>query len=902
MDSSVPMNRYVEQLEKRLLEQEKRLVAQEELISLLKEKMAAGDTVAVAGTSGAAHHRLSRRPDDRGVSFVGSRKSDNIQAVVPTKYTAYFVTRVHPDVSAEALAKDLLSNVEEMTSVKCSRMKTRYTSYSSFHVVVPAEQCQLVESDDAWPEGSLVKVFSGRLLPKFVLDTFDSNAPEKTRNTGPKKTKQTKQTTAKTSVRPSVASGSVNSPTNGRVQNETFLLGCTYIPPSSSLEFYLDHCAVVEQLCLSLPDARVYLAGDYNLPTSVWSYDDECGLSVDCPLSSPAVQVCESFNSCSLRQVNSWPNRHNVFLDLLFSSDVNVLTYEALDPLLPHHSNHNSFHFDLALRQHIEFLPLDSIVFDYKKCDIKALKKSLSNVNWNSLLGQHDLECVVQSFYNVLSAGIALCTPQKRIFSSSYPRWFSSELRKLTVEKKKAHAKFKRSNLQTDYIRFSVLREKCKYLSGKCHKDHLHKVSESIKSNPKYFWRFSEETRKVNGMPKQMTLDGVTCSAPEDIANLFSCSFSSAYQEPREQVPVYPVKDCIDFNTCQFSSAEVFRALSSLPLKFSSGPDNIPPFILRKCASVLANPLSVIFNRSLSSGIFPEAWKLSFIIPIFKSGDRCNVGNYRGVCIQSAIPKVLDKLVSISLSAACKHFISDEQHGFTAKRSTVTNLLCYQHDIIDAFQSSSCVHSIYTDVSKAFDRVDTRILIGKLKSYGIGDSFLSWLSSYFRGRTQSVLVGNSLSRPIPVLSGVGQGSHSGPLLFSLFFNDLPQVIRHSSVLMFADDVKLYKTIRTIGDCYLLQCDLDASHSWLLINDSSCLKNVTLVVKPPTVMEGQDTTLQCFYDLEGIPLYSVKWYRGRHEFYRFSPSEHPSSKIFPIPGIDVDVSERTAVRQAKFQFQ
>ncbi|KAI5755128.1 hypothetical protein M8J77_014357 [Diaphorina citri] len=85
-------------------------------------------------------------------------------------------------------------------------------------------------------------------------------------------------------------------------------------------------------------------------------------------------------------------------------------------------------------------------------------------------------------------------------------------------------------------------------------------------------------------------------------------------------------------------------------------------------------------------------------------------------------------------------------------------------------------------------------------------------------------------------------------------------------------------------------------------NSSCLKNVTLVVKPPTVMEGQDTTLQCFYDLEGIPLYSVKWYRGRHEFYRFSPSEHPSSKIFPIPGIDVDVSERTAVRQAKFQFQ
>jgi hypothetical protein len=96
-------------------------------------------------------------------------------------------------------------------------------------------------------------------------------------------------------------------------------------------------------------------------------------------------------------------------------------------------------------------------------------------------------------------------------------------------------------------------------------------------------------------------------------------------------------------------------------------------------------------------------------------------------------------------------------------------------------------------------------------------------------------------------------------------------------------------LRVIFYMRITQSILTNLLSHFLSADSSCLKNVTLVVKPPTVMEGQDTTLQCFYDLEGIPLYSVKWYRGRHEFYRFSPSEHPSSKIFPIPGIDVDVS-------------
>ncbi|KAI5707844.1 hypothetical protein M8J77_010983 [Diaphorina citri] len=65
--------------------------------------------------------------------------------------------------------------------------------------------------------------------------------------------------------------------------------------------------------------------------------------------------------------------------------------------------------------------------------------------------------------------------------------------------------------------------------------------------------------------------------------------------------------------------------------------------------------------------------------------------------------------------------------------------------------------------------------------------------------------------------GVGQGSHIGPLLFSLFFNDLPDVICHSSVLMFADDVKLYKSITCPEDYLLLQRDLDRFSEWLSLN-------------------------------------------------------------------------------------
>ncbi|KAL1377146.1 hypothetical protein pipiens_004222 [Culex pipiens pipiens] len=71
--------------------------------------------------------------------------------------------------------------------------------------------------------------------------------------------------------------------------------------------------------------------------------------------------------------------------------------------------------------------------------------------------------------------------------------------------------------------------------------------------------------------------------------------------------------------------------------------------------------------------------------------------------------------------------------------------------------------------------------------------------------------------------------------------------------------------------------------------AGAIRSVQLVVDPPAVRRSQHATLTCMYDLEDTPLYSVKFYRGLREFYRFSPSEYPEKKIFPFPGINVDLS-------------
>ena len=88
------------------------------------------------------------------------------------------------------------------------------------------------------------------------------------------------------------------------------------------------------------------------------------------------------------------------------------------------------------------------------------------------------------------------------------------------------------------------------------------------------------------------------------------------------------------------------------------------------------------------------------------------------------------------------------------------------------------VDAIYTDFSKAFDRVDIQLLLHKLKYYGVIGSILSWIRSYLTHRTQVVSINGHQSKVFNVTSGVSQGSHLGPVLFLLFVNDITKCFSH----------------------------------------------------------------------------------------------------------------------------
>ena len=127
------------------------------------------------------------------------------------------------------------------------------------------------------------------------------------------------------------------------------------------------------------------------------------------------------------------------------------------------------------------------------------------------------------------------------------------------------------------------------------------------------------------------------------------------------------------------------------------------------------------------------------------------------------------------------------------------------------------VDAVYTDFKAAFDRVNHNILLRKLAKLGVSSGLVSWFKSYLSGRSMMVRVGSEQSEAFESPSGVPQGSNLGPLLFSLFINDVSFVVPRGKRIFYADDVKIFSVITSTDDCSELQSILASFENWCTQN-------------------------------------------------------------------------------------
>ena len=137
----------------------------------------------------------------------------------------------------------------------------------------------------------------------------------------------------------------------------------------------------------------------------------------------------------------------------------------------------------------------------------------------------------------------------------------------------------------------------------------------------------------------------------------------------------------------------------------------IPPIFLKSCSKLIIFPLLLLYKQSLKTGIYPEKWKFSYITPVFRSGSRTVITNYRPVCAISALAKLFESIIYEKFYARIHQLISVNQHKFMKNRSIVTKLLGYTSVALDSLKKGAQVNVIYYDFAKAIDCVDHSILI-----------------------------------------------------------------------------------------------------------------------------------------------------------------------------------------------
>lgn len=199
------------------------------------------------------------------------------------------------------------------------------------------------------------------------------------------------------------------------------------------------------------------------------------------------------------------------------------------------------------------------------------------------------------------------------------------------------------------------------------------------------------------------------------------------------------------------SSSEIINSIKALASKNSFGTDGVSSDLVKNCMYGLIAPLQILFNLSITEGVFLDQLKTAIVVPVFKAGVHSDMSNYRPIALLSVISKLLEYIVKNRVMDYLfrKKFFSDRQFGFLPGLSTDDALVSHITDIVSFTERNNIAVALYLDIKKAFDTVDHSILLDKLYSYGFRGTVFNWFSTYLRGRSQVVRIGDRLSPPPP---------------------------------------------------------------------------------------------------------------------------------------------------------
>lgn len=606
---------------------------------------------------------------------------------------------------------------------------------------------------------------------------------------------------------------------------KSLLLGCFYRSPSSTSSNDLLLEKLFDKVSDAATDFRV-LVGDFNCPDIDW---------INLSSSPPNHFLLNCCLNNYLSQIVQEPTRGDNILDLVFVNDLSFTsTVEVTDefPGSDHRSVSCIFEFDAIEPQH-STLTSQPWKPDFQRADWTQYRLVLSTeLNSRTIMRPSDVEEMWDGIKSSILAASNLCVPERKSVKHIHGVPLTGTVRLAFRRRKDIFRSLRRSNSHLAEELRRNADSQLKSAIEESRRAHETGIANACQVNPKRFWSHVRSSLGNKSVVSSVCdSNGSLTQSQVETADCLNQYFSSVFSSDSDcTLPCITLKTQLRCDSFDISENTVIKVLRDLPCSSSPGPDGIPNILLVEGRYVLAEVLVTFFQLMLKNGKLPSEWKTALVTPIHKGGSRSMCSNYRPVSLTCTLCKVFERLVKDHM---LDHLLKNQllhgtQHGFLPRRSCATAILSFLNDVTNAVDDHQQVDAVFLDFSKAFDSISHSRLLMKLKGYGFGGQILTWISSYLSDRTQSVKIGNCVSDPIVVVSGVPQGSVLGPLLFVIYIDDLDDVVQDSTVVKYADDTKLYlKFSQTnIRGTDLLQNDLHRVAIWcstwsLKLNSSKC---------------------------------------------------------------------------------
>ena len=407
-------------------------------------------------------------------------------------------------------------------------------------------------------------------------------------------------------------------------------------------------------------------------------------------------------------------------------------------------------------------------------------------------------------------------------------------------------------------------------------------IASASRQNSKKFWHYVQSSVDRKPIPPIKDVNGQLCFGDVDRAEILNRGFSAVMLPCLNHCKETEADLCLaesDGSWPPFTEEEVQMAFLSLNPNKSDGPFQVTAGLLLRTGTALYITLAKLFSLCCAAGYFPDDWKTAFVVPIPKaSKDPTDVSSWRPISMLHPLSKVFEKCIANRLRSFLElgGAFGDNQFGFREHRSTELAGLLVTQNWKDILNHGKKVDAIFLDCTKAFDRVDHNCLIRKLEFLQVPSQCVSVLRSYLINRKQVVIVNGKYSEPLPVTSGVPQGSVLGPLMFIALMCDIHTVVSPGTCLtLFADDILVYRPQFIAEDNEILQLDLDQINAWGAASQLSFNSAKSAYLRLSRSGDPGDDV----YRLAGaiIPNVPTVKYLGLHIDRKLNWSEHWSEK-------------------------